>query len=178
MHYRMLVTTSLPDGATSEDARHTVHDALLSDESFCGTGGRFGSPLCDWFEIGGRWTGLLAETAIGESYRAALIARFPEMAKDWWPHSLVDTNREELDAIWQAHGGTGPSPYARNDGIGFGYPDDAMLVTRELYDGLLATYEGDSLVNDGYCEYCDLEDEPLHPDFIGSKWLVVVDYHN
>jgi hypothetical protein len=43
MHYRMLVTITLPDGATSEKARQTVHDTLLSDDSFCGSGGRFGS---------------------------------------------------------------------------------------------------------------------------------------
>lgn len=179
MHYRMLVTTSLPDSATSRDARHAVHDALLNDDSFCGTGGRFGSPLCDWFEIGGRWSGLLAETNMGEAYRAAIIARFPEMAKGWWPHSLVDGHRAELDSIWQSHGGTGASPYTRNDGHDLGHPDDAMLLTRELYDALLAPYEGESLVTDvSHCEYVDLHDDPLQGDAIGSKWLVVVDYHN
>jgi len=179
MHYRMLVTTSLPDGATSDDARHTVHDALLNDESFCGTGGRFGSPLCDWFEIGGRWSGLLAETLIGEAVRNAIIARFPTMAKDWWPHSLVEAHRDELDAIWETHGGTGSSPYTRSDIGMIGYPDDAMLIVHELYDALLASYEGESRVSDGYhCEFIDLDDDPLQPDFIGRKWLVVVDYHN
>ena len=107
MHYRMLVTTSLPEGATSDDARFTVHDALLCDDSFCGAGGRFGSPLCDWFVIGGRWSGLLAETAIGQPYRSAVMARFPEMV-DWQPHKLVDAHGDELDALWQAHGGGGP----------------------------------------------------------------------
>jgi hypothetical protein len=179
MHYRMLVTTSLQDGATSEDARCTVHDALVNDDSFCGTGGRFGHPLSDWFVIGGRWSGLLAETVIGETYRAAIIARFPEMAKEWWPHSLVCAHRAELDDIWQAHGGTGPSPYTRNGDDGLGHPDDAMLVTHDLYDALLAPYEGESLVTDGsHCEYVDLDDDPLGSTAIGRKWLVLVDYHN
>ncbi len=179
MHFRMLVTTSLPDGATSDDARHTVHDALLNDESFCGTGGRFGSPVCDWFEIGGRWSGLLAETVIGETYRAAMIARFPEMANNWRPRSLADAHRDQLDALWQSCGGVGPSAYTRIDIGMIGRPDDAMLLTRELYDGLLTAYEGEYFVSDGWhCQYTDLDDEPLKPDAIGRKWLVVIDYHN
>ena len=93
MHYQMLVTTSRPDSATSEDARCTVYDALLNDDSFCGTGGRFGSPLCDWFVIGGRWSGLLAKTVIGKNYQAAVLTRFPELAKPCWPESLIDMKR-------------------------------------------------------------------------------------
>lgn len=179
MHYRMLVTTSVPEGASSEDARWAVQDALMNDDSFCGSGGRFGSPLCDWFEIGGRWSGFLAEAVIGDCYRAAIVARFPEMAQGYYPHSLVDTNREELDAIWHSCGGSGPSPHTRNGPDMLGHPDDAMLLTRELYDALLAPYQGESLVSDGcHCEYVDLDADPLQPDAIGRKWLVVVDYHN
>ena len=179
MHYRMLVTTSLPDGATSEDARFTVHDALLNDDSFCGTGGRFGSPLCDWFVIGGRWSGLLAETLIGEKFRAAVVARFPEMAKGYWPESLIVTHRDELDAIWRNYGGCGPSPYTRDGYDMLGNSDDAMPLTRKLYDALLVPYEGESLVLEGHHgQYLDLDDDPLQPDAIGHKWLVVVDYHS
>lgn len=179
MHFQMLVTTSLTDGKTSEDARCKVYNSLLNDESFCGSGGRFGSPLCDWFVIGGRWSGLLAETLIGEKYCDAVVARFPEMAKGFWPTSLIDTHRDEFDAIWRDHGGSGPSPYARSSYVELGYPDDAMLLTRELYDALLAPHEHESLVLEGgHDHYLDLDDEPLQPDAIGHKWLVVVDYHS
>ena len=179
MHYQMLVTTSLPDIADSEEARWTVYDALLHDDSFCGTGGRFSSPLCDWFMIGGRWSGLLAETLIGENYRNALVARFPEMAKGFWPQSLIDAHRDEFDAIWRDHGGIGPSPYTRDSYMELGYPDDAMLLTRELYDALLVPYEHETLVLEGdHGHYLDLDDDPLRPDAIGHKWLVVVDYHS
>src|SRR4051794_28245336 len=131
MHHRMLVTITLPDGATSEEARQTVQDTLMNDDSFCGSGGRFGSPLCDWFVIGGRWSGSLAKTTIGPAYKAAVVARFPEMNQEWWPQSLADRHGPELNALWQEHGGTGPSPYTR-----CGYedcPDDAMLLTAGLY---------------------------------------------
>lgn len=179
MHFRMLVTTSLPENGDSEEARWTVYDALLHDDSFCGTGGRFSSPLCDWFVIGGRWSGLLAKTLIGEKHRAAVVARFPEMAKWFWPESLIDAHRDEFDAIWRDHGGSGPSPYTRDSYMELGYPDDAMLLTRELYDSLLAPYESERLVLEGdHGHYLDLDDDPLQPDAIGHKWLVVVNYHN
>ncbi len=175
MHFRMFVTTTLPDGATSEEARRDVHDTLLTDDSFCGAGGRFGSPLCDWFVIGGRWSGVLTEAVIGASFRRAVVARFPEMAKDWWPHSLAEAHRDEIDALWQSHGGTGSSPYTREDGGDLGHPDDAQLLTREMYDAFLAPYEG---AVRGCDDYHDLDDEPLRPDAVGRKWIVVVDYHN
>jgi len=175
MHHRMLITTSLPDGASSEDARLSVHEALLNDDSFCGNGGRFGTPLCDWFVIGGRWSGLLAATVIGTAYEAVIQARFPELAREWWPESIADQHAGELDSIWQAHGGTGPSPYSRSCYEEFGHSDDAMLLTMELYVALLAQYEGLSLDRDSFA---DLDGDELQPDFVGRKWLVVVDYHN
>lgn len=179
MHFLMLVTTSLPDGATSEQARWTVADALLNDDSFCGSGGRFGSPLCDWFVIGGRWTGILAQTMIGERYQTSLTTRFPALLDDWQPELLVEQHGAELDALWAACGGTAASPYTRTSYQELGYEDDAMLLTKQLYERYLAKYQGCELVKDaGHCEYIDLDGEPLAPDFCGEKWLVVVDYHS
>jgi hypothetical protein len=175
MHYRMLITLKFPADAESMDVRGEVYDRLLTDDSFCGDGGRFGSPLCDWFVIGGRWSGLLAQIALGETYKDAVRGRFPELARDWWPQSAADRHQAELDALWQSSGGTGPSPYTRCSYEHLGYPDDAMILTQRLYDALLFEYEGRSNSGDGYA---DLDDEPLHPDFVGSKWLVVIDYHN
>lgn len=172
MHYRMLATITLPDGTSSADARQAVHEALFNDESFCGEGGRFGSPLCDWFVIGGRWSGLLAETVIGPAYKAAVFARFPGMNQKWLPQSLVDANAAELDAIWREHGGTGPSPYTRRDYND--YEDDAMLVTSELYTALLAEYEGQDEISG---QFVDLDFDAVGPHFIGRKWIVIVDYH-
>ena len=81
----------------------------------------------------------------------------------------------ELDAIWQAQGGTGPSPYTRSAYEHLGYRDDAMPITQALYDALLSEFAG---TNSDRELYADLDDEELSPDFVGRKWLVVVDYHN
>lgn len=165
MHYSMLATVSLQDGATSNDARREAHDALLNDDSFCG--------------FGGRWSGCLAEAAIRKTFRPALIAQFPQLVLHWRPYALVDKHREELDDLWRAHGGTSRSPYTRDEPAEYGHEDDAMPLTHALYEALLAPYEGESRVQDGgHCEYFDLDDEPLRPEAIGRKWLVIIDYHN
>ena len=55
-----------------------------------------------------------------------------------------------------------------------GDADDAMLVTQELYDKLLKEYEelADSEST------ADLDYDPVSAEFIGKKWMVVVDYHD
>lgn len=176
MHYLMLVTV---EADSSKQARITVFEALARDATFCGQIGWFGVPVCDWFVIGGRWSGMLPETQMGKLFRDAVIYCFPEMADNWWPQSLADSHGKELDSLWQSHGGVGSSPYTRSDAGELGHEDDAMPLTAELYDELLSRFEGERLVaDDGHCQYLDLQDELLTPDAIGSKWLVVVDYHN
>lgn len=173
MHTLLLVTIALSEGATSQEARDTVRDTLMNDNSFCGEGGRFGGPLCDWFVIGGRWSGLLAETSVLSAYRNAVIAKFPEFDTKLLSKALIDSHGPELDAIWRNLGGTGPSPYMRDGYRDF--EDDAMLVTQALYDALLAKYAGEVGILE---EFIDLDDESVEPGFVGRKWLVVVDYHN
>ena len=67
MHYRLFVTLDAKGHKilNSEDARNKVYGMLHNDDSFCGEGGRFGSPVCDWFVIGGRWSGELPTVLIG-----------------------------------------------------------------------------------------------------------------
>jgi hypothetical protein len=58
MHKRMLVTTLRVRAETSEEARRYVFN-YLQEEGFASMG-RFGWGMCDWFVIGGRWSGFLA----------------------------------------------------------------------------------------------------------------------
>jgi hypothetical protein len=177
MHYLMLVTIALPPDQASHDARRAVYDNLLSDDSFCGSGGRFGCPISDWFLIGGRWSGYLSTSTIGEALSQAILARFPKLGND--VYGIADSHGKEVDALWQALGGQGANPYSRDAYQELGYPDDAQPLTTALYDALLSKFEGESCVSDGcHCEFIDLDDEPLISDFVGRKWLVVVDYHN
>lgn len=99
MHNRLLITLKPPAVADSVHVRHDAFDRLVNDDSFCGEGGRFGSPLCDWFVIGGRWSGVLAETLIGSAFKHAIRARFPDMDQQWLPLSMIDKHASDLDAI-------------------------------------------------------------------------------
>ncbi len=51
---------------------------------------------------------------------------------------------------------------------------DAILVTQELYEKHLKEFEGQSSYD---TEFVDLDREEVSPDFIGRKFLIVVDYH-
>ena len=159
MHYLMFVTLTRLPGETSLDARRRVQNLLLEDDSFCGEGGRFGSPLCDWFVIGGRWSGKLQMALLGDAYQTAI-------------NQLLDQHRDALNQLWHLFGGTGEHPHHRSDDD-LGFDDDAMIVNQALYDRFLA---GDP---SRYCEtFADLDDESVDETFLGRKWLVVVDYHN
>lgn len=173
MHYLMLVTLTLAGDATSEEARSAVYDTLLHDDTFCGSGGRFGSSLCDWFVIGGRGSGLLPQTRYGEPYARA-IDKLQSREAD--PDATQ--RRAEFEALWHQYGGLPPAPLHRESDQ-YGHEDDALLVDQALYDRLLAVHDGQALVSDScHCEFVDLDDDPVAPWFVGRKWLVVVDYHS
>jgi hypothetical protein len=127
MHHKFLVTTN---ATSSFDARLAVLSGLIRQGFLKDPTERWGGGIADWFQIGGRYSGLLS--GIGE---AAQLRR----------------NRDDQ----------------------LGDEDDAQLVTAELYDRYLAEYEGRA-EGDGFA---DIEREPVSRAFIGSKWLVVVDYH-
>ena len=57
-----------------------------------------------------------------------------------------------------------------------GEDDDAALVSQELYDEFLKEFEGAG--GEQHPHFIDLETDEVKPDFIGRKWLVVVDYHS
>jgi len=176
----MLVTLSLPDAGRSDDARGAAYSLLSEDDSFCGDGSRFGSPLCDWFEIGGRWSGHLWETLLGQPYQAALEQELTQFKKDSYPSSLLGKHQTALDQLWQRFGGTGSNPLMRSGYDHFGADDDAMLIDQLLYDRFLKPYAGctERIGDNKLPDFADLDRDPVDESFIGRKWLVVLDYHN
>ncbi len=89
MHYLMLVTLTMLPGETSPEARVRIYTQLAGDSSFCGDGGRFGITLGDWFVIGGRWSGMLRETVMGNAYRDKLAATFSEFTASYYSKDRV-----------------------------------------------------------------------------------------
>jgi hypothetical protein len=178
MHHLLLVTLNRPVNAASLDTRERVRSELLDDDSFCGGGGRFGAPLCDWFVIGGRWSGYLKETMLGKPYQAAFKRAFPSIAAHGLPQKTIEAESEILNRFWHGVGGTGSHPVLRSGHDELGDDDDAMLVDHLLYEHFLREHEGDFQGDGLRCRFADLDDEPVAESFIGHKWLVVIDFHN
>lgn len=176
MHHRLLITLAMEDGATSLDTRSSTRSKLLEDDSFCGEGGRFGSPLCDWFVLGGRWSGMLKEQLLGQDFRDAFQREFPELATGWFATDLLEKHRHALDQLWRRFGGQGAHPLTRSGYDELGDDDDAMLIDAALYERFLKEYRGFEFGANS--EFADLDGDAVDEGFIGRKWLVVVDYHN
>src|SRR5271166_2118870 len=142
MHYLMLATFTFLDGDTSQDARQQAENLLQQDDSFCGDGGRFGSPLCDWFVIGGRWSGVLQQTLLGDEYQAAFTREFPQFVNDWYTRDLIAKHRDQLNQFWHRFGGKDEHPVNRRDSHKDCSDDDAMPLDRRLYDHFLKDHAG------------------------------------
>jgi hypothetical protein len=176
MHHRLLVTLALAPGASSLEARMMARSKLVEDDSFCGPGGRFGAPLCDWFVLGGRWSGCLHKDLLGPPYQEALHQEFPDLNPAWLPDRVLDQNRNRLNHLWRRFGGRDSHPWTRTGYEELGYDDDARLIDQPLYDHFLRTHRG--LDFDGEPNFADLDGDAVDDWFIGRKWLVVFDYHN
>jgi hypothetical protein len=182
MHYRFLVTFDKERAATSEEARAHVRETLL-EEGFCSEG-RWGGGMADWFVVGGRWSGELSRHSWARDITAEMEALEREHGIQVWGASYGDEDKErtqqELVArfqrLWDTHAPEAYQgiPFPRDTYQDNGYADDAMVLTQELYDGLLTEYEGQ--MESEY--HTDLDYESVSPAMIGTKWLVVVDYHN
>lgn len=61
-------------------------------------------------------------------------------------------------------------PYADH-----GHEGDAQVITSALYEKFLKECEGEWM--DAARQFVVLEGEEVCPDFVGAKWLVVVDVH-
>ena len=71
----------------------------------------------------------------------------------------------------------------------YGHDDDAQVVTKELYDAFLKPFEegaegvhesdnsdGVLVLDEAPC-FLDVDYDTVSADFIGKKWLVLVDLH-
>jgi hypothetical protein len=176
MHYRFLVTFNKDEAETSLEARSYVMD-YLQENGFVGEG-RWGGGYADWFVIGGRWSGVLTLSLLNQKKVTKVQKEFEE-THGWWlggqERVTEAQRREQMKAIFYREfpDFTGEMPYWRNQYEAYGYADDAMVLTQELYDTLLKAYEG----QDESENHADLEYEPVSPAMVGKKWLVVVDYH-
>lgn len=194
MHYRLLVTIPKDGIETSEEARQSVSE-YLTNEGFCDQDKRFHKAPADWFVIGGRWSGCLNVN----------IEKFFEASKKFQVNEWgltdkdIKQNTTELQKLWRDLGGKGLHPYERDGYRHNGSDDDAILLDTVAYDTFLKGYEGVKVEKIGDREYetkngeygeywldahkwhlgwIDTEHEALSSALVGTRWLVVVDYHS
>jgi len=188
------------EAKNSEEARIEVKSQLEDDDSFVGEGGRFSSPVADWFLIGGRWSGDLISKSLDKDF-------YEEIKKEIKPqHSFGYTNEEmkenmsKFQEIWESCGGKGNNPYDRDEYLKIGKGDDAQIVDEKLWDKVIKPLFDDTKYETDYsiikrkndydsCEpiLVDLdreeeidfsEKEKVKESIIGKRWIVVVDYHS
>lgn len=175
MHSRLLVTINKENAKNSLEAREYVQTELQNDDSFCGEGGRFGSPLADWFVIGGRWSGDLSFATVDESEFGKGVREITGTKESdcGYITSVLREKEKEITALWHKLGGVGQSPLNRDDYNEMGAEDDGQIVTKEIYEKIIKGLEVDGE------SFVDLDDnDEISEKFIGNKWIVVVDYHN
>jgi len=147
-------------------------------EGFANQVGRWNAGLADWFVIGGRWSRAFTRALLDKEKLETVEKEF-ERKHGWWlggqEHMTEKQRRQQMKKIFYREfpDFQGEMPYWRDQYREHGYEDDAMVVTRELYDALLKAYEG----QEDSDEHADLDWTPVSPEMVGTKWLVVVDYH-
>jgi|AntAceMinimDraft_18_1070375.scaffolds.fasta_scaffold81307_4 hypothetical protein len=172
MHFKTIITFDKEKAKNSEEARGYVYD-FLTEEGFCNQG-MFSSSPADWFNVGGRWSGELQDA---EEFFKKANKVLGKKEKEYIYSSDLDKeeNKQKLQKFWESLGKKGLNPYVRNQYEDFGYEDDAMILTKELYDKELKEFEG-KYTDDEH--FWDLEQEEVNKEFIKNKWIVIVDYHS
>jgi len=182
MHYRYLVTFNKEKAQNSKEAREYVA-RYLGEEGFCAQG-RWANGLADWFVIGGRWSGELSRHSWAKTLYEQMTKIEREKDIQVWGCSYNIPEKKKAQKELEGHFNEmwrdkAPEEY-RNIPVNrdtytlLGYEDDAMILTKELYDGLLKEYAGDTESE----HHADLDYDEVSPKMIGNKWVVVVDYHN
>lgn len=180
---------------SSLEARRYAFEILSDDPTFVGEEGRFATPVCDWFVIGGRWSGRLHPKKLRKNFYNQ-VRRLLDIVSPYMPDSsFVEEHYEELDTIWGQLGGINSSLLTRDRTHILGQEDDACMIDNRLAEKLnFFLHENDEYGIDGCYltervwwrpikvisldENLDMlpELENFHA-LIGKYWVVVIDYH-
>lgn len=184
MHSLAYALLPIEEADSSEEARNVVYDFLVNDASFMEDSHatyRFWSPVCDYFRIGGIFSGdLTSQNILDEFYRKVNELQGGNPS-DGYPFNFITENREALDKIWHDLGGKYLNPLSRDSDDVFGYEDDAKIMDAEIVEKIEKLEQPDLLgkerildCSDDNC-YWEIED---YKELIGKTWVVVIDYHS
>lgn len=183
---------------TSQDLQNAVENTLTSN-GFSGDGGYWGNSKSDWFVIGGRWSGVLAEMKLDNFHKKAsklIKSKRTKKGADMSFFTEDECNKyeKELQKLWEDLGGKGKNTWNRSGSLTIVEPfheDNAMELDEKLFEGLKKKHlKGKEERIWGYTEVALLdendfveEEMPVKDflklkDIVGNYYMVVVDYHN
>lgn len=159
---------------------------LLEANGFAGQGGFYSSSKADYFNIGGRWAGLM--TTKTAAYKEALelskhllveeTKKWPELIDYLYINpNMVDKNKRiAIDEIFSVKTDL---PYFRDSFGETEYPDNIFQITTETLPILQKEYSDTEVavaLDDNYIDE-EITCKDLTDKNIG-EYLVIVDYHN
>jgi hypothetical protein len=174
MHSLLYVCLPRSAARTSLQARKRVYEYLgeqgfhLGDLRFAG--------VCDWYKVGGRWSGQLTMLRLEQEKR--LDAR-----KYWRLRSKAKTFEESAAAFRECFPEfRGPAPLGREKVPYLGYPDDAQILDKHLFRVLKKGFSDDVAwecePNVIFTGEPDNEfQRPRTPEEAAKFWVVLIDYH-
>lgn len=193
MHSCFLATFNREHAQNSSEARIHILKFLEEHTKVYSEGEETYGPYTDykkvvsgaeWYRVGGRWNGVLIVE--NDLFWKALERRGLTKPSYFDPSDTTlkeDADKTEIQKAWEEVGGRGISPVTEGIRIPIdGQEHDAMIVDDNIYDKFLACYEGKNEyamdgMGDEHPNFADLDEDLVSRDFVGKKWIVVVDYH-
>jgi hypothetical protein len=180
MHYVYFVKLNKDD---ANDARGAIErvESMLESNGFVLNEGYWGGGKCDWFVVGGRWSGVLSGLGIKGDFddeaRKLVQASEPgEKGHDFLSDQMAEKYADQIQRLWLKMGGKNENPYARDTYKTDGYDDDAVVLNSAVIAALKEKWpEGVEYFDSDAFEERNLSE--LSADDIGH-WLVMIDYHN
>jgi hypothetical protein len=121
MHKAVLCLTKAESG---EDAISNVEGWLA----------QYQDDVFDWYQIGGRWSGLLNQKSkeFVTKTNEYLKSIYPDFDEDFVTDKLIKENATKLQEIWEGMGETTKNPYTRSFENFDGSSDDSVPLTQCL----------------------------------------------
>jgi len=179
--------------AQAETAREAISEAedWLNENDFASEGGFYSSSRADWFQMGGRWSGLLSEVTWAKKATAEIAKLEKENDIQLIGCSYGDKKKTALQAklmqqaeeIWAKYRPTEYAEVKFQRSMYDNQDDDAMLLTEEVLKALQKKYPKKN-PDDGWGDVQFVDTEDFYEDALyklkadPEKWIVVVDYHS
>lgn len=186
MHFRLITIFDNHKAENSREARNFVDDYLMN-QGFV-SDGKVWNGICDWFIIGGRWSGDLEKAHLEKNKLEELEDEFEN--KYGWTLGGKDSidredRMEQMQSLFDKYfpDFDGVMPYWRDTYKDNGYSDDAQIIDQDIWDRVISDYNNPEdtyqyQVTDDYDQplvYCI--DDSIKENMIGDYWAVIVDYH-